>query len=55
VPLAISFVDTAPTGIQHVNAVEAAGCGHWRRAAEGAVFYTIADDHKRCLDAMRFE
>jgi len=47
-PIAISFVDAAPTGIKHVDAVEAAGCGYWRRAAEAEVFYTVADDHKRC-------
>ena len=27
---------------------EPAGCGYWRRAAAGEVFYTVADDHKRC-------
>jgi uncharacterized protein (DUF169 family) len=47
-PVAITFVDAAPSGVQHVSAVEAAGCGYWRRAAEGEVFYTAADDHKRC-------
>jgi len=47
-PVAVSFVDTAPPGVPHVSAVEAAGCGYWRRAAAGEVFYTDADDHKRC-------
>jgi uncharacterized protein (DUF169 family) len=47
-PIAISFVDAAPTGIKHIDAVEAASCGYWRRAAEGEVFFTVADDHKRC-------
>ena len=47
-PIAISFVDSAPTGVRHVDATEPAGCGYWRRAAEGEVFYTVADDHKRC-------
>jgi hypothetical protein len=28
--------------------MEPAGCGYWRRAAEGEVFYTVADDHKGC-------
>jgi uncharacterized protein (DUF169 family) len=46
-PVAIAFVDAAPSGVPHVSAVEAAGCGYWRRA-EGEVFYTSADDHKRC-------
>ena len=47
-PVAISFVDAAPSGVPHVSAVEGAGCGYWRRAAEGEVFYTVADDHKGC-------
>lgn len=47
-PVAIAFVDRAPAGVPHVRAGEAAGCGYWRRAAEGEVFYTVADDHKRC-------
>lgn len=47
-PVAIAFVDVAPTGVPRVSAVEAAGCGYWRRAAEGEVFYTVANDHKRC-------
>ena len=47
-PVAIAFVGTAPAGVPHVSRGEAAGCGYWRRAAAGEVFYTIADDHKRC-------
>jgi uncharacterized protein (DUF169 family) len=47
-PIAISFVDTAPPGVPHVAASEPAGCGYWRRAAAGEVFFTTADDHKRC-------
>ena len=31
-----------------VAASEPAGCGYWRRAAAGEVFFTVADDHKRC-------
>lgn len=46
--MAIAFVETAPAGVQHATAMEAAGCGYWRRAAEGEVFYTVGDDHKRC-------
>jgi uncharacterized protein (DUF169 family) len=47
-PVAISFVDRAPDGVPHVASGEPAGCGYWRRAAAGEVFYTVADDHKRC-------
>lgn len=47
-PVAITFTDQAPSGLRRVTASEPAGCGYWRRAAEGEVFYTVADDHKGC-------
>lgn len=47
-PIAITFADAAPAGVPHVEAMEPAGCGYWRRAAAGEVFYTVADDHKGC-------
>lgn len=47
-PIAISFVDTPPIGVARLSPGEAAGCGYWRRAAVGQVFYTVADDHKGC-------
>src|SRR3954471_13581313 len=47
-PIAISFRPTAPEGIPRVATREPAGCGYWRRAAAGEVFYTGADDHKLC-------
>lgn len=47
-PVAIAFVDAPPAGVPHVSEMEPAGCGYWRRAAAGEVFYTTADDHKRC-------
>ena len=47
-PVAIAFVDTAPPDVPHVGAAEPAGCGYWRRATSGEVFYTVADDHKSC-------
>ena len=47
-PVAIAFVDAAPAGVPPVSSVEPAGCGYWRRAAEGEVFFTVPDDHKRC-------
>jgi uncharacterized protein (DUF169 family) len=47
-PVAITFRPTAPAGVAHVATAEPAGCGYWRRAAAGEVFYTDADDHKRC-------
>jgi uncharacterized protein (DUF169 family) len=47
-PIAITFVDEAPPGVPHVSPLEPAGCGYWRRAAAGEVFFTVADDHKGC-------
>jgi uncharacterized protein (DUF169 family) len=47
-PIAIAFVDEAPAGVPHVSAMEPAGCGYWRRAAAGEVFFTVAADHKGC-------
>ena len=47
-PVAIAFLPSAPDGVAHVASREPAGCGYWRRAAAGEVFYTDADDHKRC-------
>ena len=47
-PVAVSFTNDIPPGVPHVSAIEPAGCGYWRRAASGEVFYTVADDHKRC-------
>lgn len=47
-PVAITFAATAPEGVAHVGRREPAGCGYWRRAAAGEVFYTDADDHKSC-------
>jgi uncharacterized protein (DUF169 family) len=47
-PIAMAFVDAAPAGVPRIAAREPAGCGYWRRAAAGEVFYTVADDHKGC-------
>jgi uncharacterized protein (DUF169 family) len=47
-PVAIAFVENVPHGIARVSVAEPASCGYWRRAAAGEVFFTVADDHKRC-------
>jgi uncharacterized protein (DUF169 family) len=47
-PVSITFTDEPPPGVPHVARSEPAGCGYWRRAAAGEVFYTLADDHKGC-------
>jgi uncharacterized protein (DUF169 family) len=47
-PVAISFTALAPAGVSRVSASEPAGCGYWRRAAAGEVFFTEPADHKSC-------
>jgi uncharacterized protein (DUF169 family) len=46
--VAITFSDEPPPGVTRIAATEPAGCGYWRRAAAGEVFYTVADDHTGC-------
>jgi uncharacterized protein (DUF169 family) len=47
-PVAIAFRDAAPPNVAHVAQREPAGCGYWKRAQAGEVFYTDAADHKNC-------
>jgi len=47
-PVAIAFRASAPTGVPRIAAPAPAGCGYWRLAAEGKVFYTEASDHYTC-------
>ncbi len=47
-PVAIAFRAAAPAGIARIDAPAPAGCGYWRLAAEGKVFYTEATDHYTC-------
>jgi uncharacterized protein (DUF169 family) len=46
--VAITFRDAAPAGIPRIAAPAPAGCGYWKLAAEGKVFYTEASDHYTC-------
>jgi uncharacterized protein (DUF169 family) len=47
-PVAIAFQDSAPSGMRRVDSPAPAGCGYWRLAAGGDVFYTEASDHFTC-------
>jgi uncharacterized protein (DUF169 family) len=47
-PVAIAFHDSAPSGMRRVHSPAPAGCGYWRLAAGGEVFYTEASDHYTC-------
>jgi uncharacterized protein (DUF169 family) len=47
-PIAVSFRNQAPTGVEAFTGVEPAGCGFWRLAAAGQTFYTQPKDHYNC-------
>jgi uncharacterized protein (DUF169 family) len=47
-PVAIAFRTSAPPGMRRIDSPAPAGCGYWRRAADGEVFYTEAPDHYTC-------
>lgn len=47
-PVAIAFRESAPSNMARIESPAPAGCGYWRLAAEGRVFYTEASDHYTC-------
>lgn len=47
-PIAISFRTSPPPGVERVGAAAPAGCGYWKLAGEGKVFFTEAADHYNC-------
>ena len=47
-PVAVTFLDSEPTGIAKFSGSEPAGCSFWRLAAAGRVFYTVPSDHFNC-------
>ncbi|HJU04320.1 MAG TPA: DUF169 domain-containing protein [Nitrospiraceae bacterium] len=47
-PVAIAFRDAPPAGMKRIESPAPAGCGYWRLAMEGEVFYTEAMDHYTC-------
>jgi uncharacterized protein (DUF169 family) len=47
-PVAITFAAAPPEGVEHIARGEPAGCGYWRRAGDGEIFYTTAADHVSC-------
>jgi uncharacterized protein (DUF169 family) len=47
-PVAIAFRESAPANMPRIDSPAPAGCGYWRLAAEGRVFYTEASDHYTC-------
>ena len=47
-PVAITFQESAPEGVPHIERAAASGCSYWKLAAEGRAFYTEAADHFGC-------
>jgi uncharacterized protein (DUF169 family) len=47
-PVAVSFLDAAPAGVQSFTGTMPSGCSFWRLAAEGHAFSTVPSDHFNC-------
>ena len=47
-PVAVSFLDAAPPNVERFNGTEPSSCSFWRLAANGAVFYTVPENHFNC-------
>ncbi len=47
-PVAVTFLDEIPVGVEQFRGIEPSGCSFWRLAADGRVFYTVPDDHFNC-------
>jgi uncharacterized protein (DUF169 family) len=47
-PVAVAFRAMPPLRVERVDHPAPAGCGYWRLAAEGRVFFTEASDHHHC-------
>lgn len=47
-PVAVTFLDSKPAGIEQFMGTEPSGCSFWRLAAAGRTFYTIPSDHYNC-------
>jgi uncharacterized protein (DUF169 family) len=46
--ISITFLDTAPAGVNRVKSSGPASCAYWKQASEGEVFYTTTEDHLNC-------
>ena len=47
-PVAVTFLDEPPDGVEKYEGVQPSGCSFWRMASDGRTFYTIAADHYNC-------
>src|SRR5271167_17170 len=47
-PVAVTFLEEAPTGVKKFEGSEPSGCSFWRLAAGGLTFYTVPENHFNC-------
>src|SRR5271165_6371321 len=47
-PVAISFLEEIPAGVEKFEGSEPSSCSFWRLAAAGRVFYTLPENHFNC-------
>ncbi len=47
-PVAISFLDAAPEGVERFQGSMPSSCSFWPLAANGRTFYTAPADHQNC-------
>jgi uncharacterized protein (DUF169 family) len=47
-PIAISFLDAAPAGVEKFEGSQPSSCSFWRLAGAGRSFYTVPGDHQNC-------
>jgi uncharacterized protein (DUF169 family) len=47
-PVAVTFLDAPPSGVEKFSGTEPSGCSFWRLAEAGRTFYTVPSDHFNC-------
>ena len=47
-PVAISFLDSPPAGVDKFTGTVPSGCSFWKLAGDGRRFYTVPSDHFNC-------
>ena len=47
-PVAVSFQNAAPAGVEKFAGSQPSSCSFWRLAAAGRVFYTVPENHFHC-------
>jgi uncharacterized protein (DUF169 family) len=47
-PVAVTFLDSVPTGVTQFSGTEPSGCSFWRLAAGGKTFFTVPENHFNC-------